>query len=97
MRVAVIILASIAWFSSYAQTGTSGRIVRAQTYTYVEQMPEFRGNLEHYIAENRRRIKAHTGRIVKGKVVVNFTVNKDDNVKLARVLKTGNSLLDMDR
>ena len=60
-------------------------------YTYVQQMPSFRGgdmsNLVAYFKQHVRRPAETKNQVLSGRVFVNFTVDKDGTVRDARIVK----------
>ncbi len=56
-------------------------------FTYIEKMPEFKGNLNDWLAQNLRYPPAAKEALVDGRVVVKFVVQKDGSVANATVEK----------
>lgn len=73
---------------------SAGPVIADQdkVYTYVQQMPEFKGELNKYFAENIHYPKAAADAGITGRVVVQFVVKADgtiDNVKVLRGIGAG--------
>ena len=60
----------------------------ADTFTYVEQMPEFRGDVHQYIASHQQYIVDENSKKITGTVVISFTVHADGQVRKPVVAKT---------
>lgn len=71
--------------------GTGTGVVEAppppQIFTYVQQMPEFPGNIQAYLSKNIRYPEAAREANISGRVVVNFTVNEDGAITDIKVLR----------
>jgi hypothetical protein len=65
-------------------------------YTYIEQMPEFKGNIEKYLAHNRYTVRNKEGNIIKGAVTVTFIIGTDGRTRQGHIRKTTDSLLNAD-
>jgi len=68
-----------------------------QVYGIVEQMPEFPGGdmaLTRWIANNTRYPKAAADKGIKGKVYVNFVVDKDGGISNVHIVKSVDPALD---
>ena len=67
-------------------------------YTYVQQMPSFRGgnmgNLVAYIQQQVRRSATTRNREVAGRVFISFTVGKDGLMRDAKIVKGLQPLVD---
>jgi TonB family protein len=53
---------------------------KERTFTSVEQMPQFSGDLTKYLAENIRYPEAAKKEQIQGRVVIQFVVDKEGNV-----------------
>ena len=58
-----------------------------EVFTFVEQMPEFNGNLNDYLNKNLIYPKAAKDAKIEGKVVVQFIVNETGSISNASVIK----------
>ncbi len=71
---------------------TGIEVVENKALVYVEQMPQFIGNIEEYLGNNLRYPESARSNNIDGRVVVQFVVNEDgsvSNVTLARGIGGG--------
>jgi len=57
-------------------------------FKYVEQMPEFKGNVTEWVKENLRYPEKAQKKKKEGKVLVQFTVWKDGSVGNAAIIRS---------
>lgn len=72
--------------------GTGTGVVEAappppQIFTYVEQMPEFNGNVQEYLANKLRYPDQAREAGIEGRVIVKFVVNEDGDISDAQVVR----------
>ncbi len=83
-----------------ASTGGRGNSVvetkkkEPETFIYVEQMPQFNGNINQYLASNINYPASAREAGVDGRVVIKFVVSEDGSVTDAVVERSVNSALD---
>lgn len=72
--------------------GTGTGVVEAappppQIFTYVEQMPEFNGNVQEYLGNKLRYPDQAREAGIEGRVIVKFVVNEDGDISDANVVR----------
>lgn len=63
-------------------------------FSYVEQMPEFPGDLNKYLADNMRYPEGAKTNHVQGRVIVHFVVTEDGSIEGAKVTRSIHKELD---
>ena len=58
-----------------------------EVFTFVEQMPEFDGNINEYIAANIRYPAEALKKETQGRVIIKLIIQKDGSVSDAKVLR----------
>ena len=58
-----------------------------EVFTFVEQMPEFDGNINEYIAANIRYPAEALKKETQGRVIIKLIIQKDGSVADAKVLR----------
>ena len=79
--------------STFAQTDTSKELI---IFTYVEQMPEFKGDVQKYLSENIVYPQQALKQEIEGRVFVKFIVKETGEIDSVRVPKPGNPLFDVE-
>lgn len=59
-----------------------------QAYKFVEDMPEFKGNVSEYLGRNLRYPEAARDQNKEGRAIIQFIVDKDGKVRDAKVVKS---------
>ncbi|RYE25278.1 MAG: energy transducer TonB [Sphingobacteriales bacterium] len=68
-------------------TNVVGTPVDNKPFTFVEQMPEFNGDMNEYLSRSLTYPAVARDNNVEGKVMVQFVVNEDGHVSNAKVLR----------
>ncbi len=76
------------------ETSDGGSGEREAPVRFVEQMPEFRGDLIAWLSANLRYPDAAREMGVAGRSVIEFVVNEDGSIEAARVARSAHPLLD---
>lgn len=79
-----------------AQSPETGKeeFTSKKAYTYVEQMPEFRGDLMQYLSSSLKYPESAKREKIGGKVVVRFVIDESGNVKDPKIARPVQSDLD---
>ncbi|HAH25055.1 MAG TPA: hypothetical protein DCL77_15085 [Prolixibacteraceae bacterium] len=99
VKVLVGMILAVSLIAVFACEKKQAEIVPAKTevYTYVEQMPEFKGGeaeLRNFLATNVKYPAEATQKGIQGKVYVSFVVAIDGSVTDAKIARGVNPLLD---
>ncbi len=83
--ISLLILSSV-----FTKAQTSDK----QIFTYVEQMPEFKGDISQYFSENIHYPKDAQIAQIEGRVIVRFVVNEDGSISDVTVVRSVDPSLD---
>jgi len=95
LAIAVLLLAASFPLSLRAQSADAGTADTEQVFRFVEQMPEFDGNLWRYMHDSLSYPDSAREAGAQGKVVLNFIVTRQGTLRDIEVVRSaGNAQLD---
>ncbi len=90
----IIIALALGIFVTAPDVGFAQNSSQKMVYTYVDQMPEFDGEVTEYLQNNLKYPKEAEKKGLEGKVIVRFTIEQDGQVGDIEVVRSVNPLLD---